>query len=134
MTHKTICAVALMITTALPAFSAQVFRAENRVDVTPLAGGSFEVEPDIRYGVPGQWCAASDYARRVLNVPWTSRIYVQGPGSARRSIVFGLDPAGAEPSRITIVSRSAKTPGANFSVQRAFDFCINQRQPFHQFP
>lgn len=131
MYSKSLLAAAIVACIALPA-TAQTFFAENRVEVTPLKGSSFQVGPDSGFGVPGQWCAAADYARRVLGVPWASRLYVQGIGTAKRSIIFGPDPAGAQPSRITVVSRSAKTPGANFSVQRAYGFCIDQRVPIFE--
>ncbi|MFT4708524.1 MAG: glycine/D-amino acid oxidase-like deaminating enzyme [Paracoccaceae bacterium] len=127
MYSKLFLTVAIAACTALPA-TAQTFVAENGVKVKPMSGGSFEVEPDSKFGVPGQWCAAADYSRRVLSTPWGNRLYVQGTGTASRSIVFGADPAGAEPSSITIVSNSAKTPGANFSVQRAYAFCYDNRQ------
>jgi hypothetical protein len=133
MHSKLFLSVALAACTALPA-TAQTFLAENGVKVNPVNGGSFEVKPADRFGVPGQWCAAADYSRDVLGTPWGSRLYVQGAGSTRRSVVFGTDPAGAEPSTITIVSNSAKTPGANFSVQRAYAFCYDQRLQLNDFP
>lgn len=129
MTLKSSFAIAVTALVVIP-MAAQAFVAENRVEVMPRAGSSFEVEPDPIFGVPGQWCAAADYAVRVLRAPWTNRVYVQGPGSVSRAVVFGMTPAGATPSSITSVSNSANTPGANFSVQRAFAFCINQRLPY----
>jgi hypothetical protein len=133
MTMKNGFLTAILVgTLAVPA-SAATFTAENSVKVTSLAGKSFEVAPDRKFGVPGQWCGAADYAKRVLGVTGTERLYVQGQGSTRRSVVFGLDPAGATPSSISVVSNSANTPGANFSVQRAFLFCIEQRVPNYLF-
>lgn len=127
MFHKTLLSAVVISAMTMPII-ASAFTAENRTKVTPAAGNTFVVSPSGRFGVPGQWCAASDYAQRVLGADWSQRLYVQGSGSERRSIVFGLDPAGATPSKITVVSRSAKTPGANFSVQRAYAFCIEQRR------
>lgn len=132
MTYKSTLAITLSTLMAIPV-AAQAFTAENRVDVMPRAGSSFEVEEDIRFGVPGQWCAAADYAVRSLGASWTSRIYVQGQGSASRAVVFGLTPAGAQPKSISSVAASAREPGSNFSVQRAFGFCIEQRAPSYLF-
>ena len=128
MTFKTTIALTVATMMALP-MTASAFTAENYVEVTPRGGSSFEVERDGRFGVPGQWCAAADYAVRALGVGWTNRIYVQGPGRTSRSVVFGMTPAGAQPTEITGVAASARIPGSNFSVQRAFAYCIQQRLP-----
>ena len=122
---KTLIAAAVTAAT-LPA-TAFAFTAENRAQVTPLSGGTFQVSPERYFGVPGQWCGAADYAVRALGADWSQRIYVLDKQG--RDVVFGLTPQGNTPSSITVVSNSAKTPGANFSVQRAFAFCIDQRTP-----
>ena len=132
MTFKTVAALVVATTLALPV-TGHAFTAENKGKVQSRGGSSFEVAEDRRFGVPGQWCAAADYAVRVLGAGWTSRIYVQGQGSAKRNVVFGLTPKGASPKSITDVAASAKRPGSNFSVQRAFDYCIQQRLPDYLF-
>lgn len=126
--QKMLVTVAMIALSALPA-SAQVFTAENNAKVTPLAGGVFSVAEEKRFGVPGQWCGAADYALRALNADWMDRIYVQRQG-AQRAVEFALSPNGTTPSKITVISNSAKTPGANFTVQRAFRICMDQRRPF----
>ena len=129
--RKMIAAAALIAIAAGP-ISAQTFTAENRAKVTPLAGGVFSVAEENRFGVPGQWCGAADYALRVLKADWLDRIYVQGQGD-KRAVEFALSPNGTTPSSITVISNSAKTPGANFTVQRAYRFCLDQRVPNYFF-
>ena len=124
MTPRVLAISALVFSMALPA-TAATFVAENRTKVTPLSGGTFKVSPDRYFGVPGQWCGAADYARRALGVSWSSKIYVRGRSG--RDVIFGTSPGGATPSSIGSVAASANTPGANFSVQRAFGYCIDQR-------
>ena len=129
MTPRIIALSALVFSIALPA-TAGTFIAENRTKVTALSNNTFQVKPETHFGVPGQWCGAADYARRVLGAGWSDRIYVRGKSG--RNVQFGLTPGGATPSSISIVSASANTPGANFSVQRAFGYCIDQRvSPFN---
>lgn len=126
MKRKTLLSAVIIGALVIPAV-ASAFRADNRTRVVPAPGGNFEVSENSRFGVPGQWCAAADYARRVAKADWRQRLFVVGKGQGRRGIVFGLDPNGATPSKITVVSRSADTPGAYFTVQRAYGFCVDQR-------
>ena len=126
MYHKILLNSALLGFLALPV-AASAFVAENGVPVTPAAGNSFDVGESWRYGVPGQWCAAADYVKRNTSAKGRQRIYVIKPGQTKRSVVFSLDPQGTTPTSVMSVSRSAKIPGANFSVQRAYSFCIEQR-------
>ena len=129
---KTMIAALTVAAMAIPAH-AQTFRAENMVRVTPVAGGLFSVESSPKFGVPGQWCAAADYAVRVRGANWQDRIFVQGKGP-NRSVVFSIGAKGQTPKSVLSLSATANTPGANFTVQRAYAFCIEQRRPFQFFP
>lgn len=108
--------------------SAQAFRAENRVTVTPVSGG-FSVENGAGFGARGMWCAAADYARDVLGAAGTQRIYVASNSAAlqRGPVVFTLDPSDLAPSPVFIVGGSVRRAGANLSVDHAQTFCADQR-------
>ncbi|MGC1504375.1 MAG: hypothetical protein WA782_09580 [Sulfitobacter sp.] len=110
--------------------SAQEFRAENHVKVTGVAGG-FEVANGGGYGARGMWCAAADYARRVLGAHGHDRVYIavaRTPGLGQRAPVrFTLDPAGLNPSSVTIVGASLRKAGASLSVDHAYQFCADAK-------
>ncbi|WP_370400860.1 hypothetical protein [Sulfitobacter sp. JB4-11] len=108
--------------------SAQTFRAENGVNVTPVAGG-FAVASGNGFWARGMWCAAADYARDVLGAGGTQRLYVAQPQprGSRTPVVFSLDPAGLTPSRVTILGASIRTAGANLSVDHAQGFCADHK-------
>lgn len=122
---KKIVFVALAGALALPA-SAQTFRAENRVNVTPVAGG-FAVADGNGFGARGMWCAAADYARDRLGASGTQRLYVaqDRPSGTRGPVVFTLDATGLTPSRVFSVGSSIRTAGANLSVDHAQTFCAD---------
>lgn len=106
--------------------SAQTFRAENRVTVTPETGG-FSVLNGGGQGARGMWCAAADYARDVLGAAGAQRIYVAEDRARgqRGPVRFTLDAAGLTPSRVSILGSSIRTAGANLSVGHAFSFCAD---------
>lgn len=118
---------ALTVSTAL---LAQEFRAENHVFVVSVAGG-FDVVDGGGYGARGIWCAAADYARKVLGASGTARIYIaegRPPGLGQRAPVrFTLDPTGVDPSLVTIVGASLRKAGASLSVDHAYQFCADAK-------
>ncbi|MGJ8544884.1 MAG: hypothetical protein ACSHWZ_05520 [Sulfitobacter sp.] len=110
---------------AVPAL-AEGFRAQNRVHVTPVAGG-FQVDGGGGFGARGMWCAAADYARRVEGAPGAARLYVSGPAKQGGQAVFTLDPAGLTPQSVLSTAQSVNTAGANLSVDHALGFCADAR-------
>ena len=122
-------ALAAAVLLAAPA-SAQSFRAENRVDVLPVPGG-FDVQSGGGYGARGMWCAAADYARRVLRAPGGQPIYIaegRRPGLGQRAPVrFTLDPAGLQPRDVLIVGSSLRFAGSTLTVDHAYGFCADAR-------
>lgn len=128
MRRTAIAAVALA---GLAACSApQVFEAENRVNVVPAPGG-FDVLGDGGFGARGMWCAAADYARRVLGAPGQADLYIAAartPGLGQRAPVrFTLDPAGLTPSSVFIVGTSLSRAGATLTVDHAHAFCADAK-------
>lgn len=109
------------------AASAQDFRAENRVTVTPVDGG-FQIADGAGFGARGMWCAAADYANDVLGARSNARIYVVGPRlSFDAPVTFSLDPAGQAPKQVLILSQSLRAAGSNLSLAHAHGFCADTR-------
>ena len=107
---------------------AQTFRAENRVVVTDLGNGTFSVPTRNRFGARGTWCAAADYAMSVLGASGTSRVYVRsaktGPSDP---VTFALNAGDATPVAVGSIAAALRAPGANLSVDHAFQFCYDAR-------
>jgi hypothetical protein len=124
---RSLTVAALAVALAAPV-AAQTFRAENRVNVTAVAGG-FTVENGAGFGARGMWCAAADYARDVLDARGTQRIYVAEDRKMRQRgpVKFTLDSAGLTPSSILILGSSIRTAGANLSVDHAGQFCADSK-------
>ena len=95
-------AISLLITVSQPA---QAWIAFNRQTVTPLTAQSFEVLGQSGSSSVDYWCAAGDYARRVLDAPLGQRIYVtraRGPAeTANRRSAVQFSPHPARWSRTT---------------------------------
>lgn len=118
---------------ALTPVSAEAWRADNRLDVNPLPNReAFEVIGRPGSAGPDYWCAAGDYALRVLNAPGTARIYiVRGRGtpetSTRRSSVqFSLTPLPGE-TQSAPPFLSMRRVGDNLSVSFARNYCLDQK-------
>jgi hypothetical protein len=114
---------------AVPA-QASSFNARGGARVNPVNAAVFEVIPRGRNVGQAFWCAAADYARRVLNAPWTAQVYVaRGLGTSvttgRKSAVqFTLDPkaAGITPVPPSLSLNSMRV-GESMSVQQATGYC-----------
>ena len=127
--RRLVLSLAALALTSVPAV-AQVFRAENRVVVTPASGG-FEISDGAGFGARGMWCGAADYAQSVLGARGTDRLYVArgrsaGPG-ARGPVLFTLDPTGLVPRSFLIVGTSLGMPGATLTVAHAYQFCTDAK-------
>lgn len=105
---------------------AQAFRSRNGLEVNPISDTVFEVVDNGRTFGPGYWCAAADYARRALRMPWLATLYVhRGLGWAetanrRPSVQFSSEGSGKG-----IVSLGVPSTGDAMSVQRANTMCLN---------
>ena len=118
-TPLTIAFAALVAATSIAATAAeaQSFRAYNRDIVNPVSPGTFEAIEGARCGAQGRWCAAADYALKRLGASGTSRLYVQSPRGASVTA----------PVSVGATSSASRTPGANLSVDHAYQFCYNAR-------
>lgn len=130
---KHLCSFA--ITAVGLATSASAFTSEDGSKVEPLSNGDVRVFEERFFGVRGLWCGAADYAFRVKKARGPERIYLKEPQTrgTNSSAVFTMDSSGLTPVRPQNISDYGKTPGANFSVQRAFQFCIQLRAPYRLF-
>lgn len=120
----------LALCLAATTVQAQTFRADNRVTVIAVPGG-FEVRGDAGHGARGMWCAAADYALRVLGADGFDRIYIaeeRTPGLGQRAPVkFTMNPAGLVPSNVLVLGASLRTAGATLSVDHAIGFCADSK-------
>ncbi len=76
---------------------ANAFTARNGLEARQLSASEIEV-PFRNVGTEtAYWCAAGDYAVRVLNLPAATRIYRASPPPRKQGqgIIFTLDPAKA---------------------------------------
>ncbi len=114
---------------ALPV-PAGAFNGRHDTRVNPISDTSFEVIARTAGSTDDYWCGASDYARQVLNAPWTARIYVlrgRGPSTTtgrRTAVQFTMD-AGAVPTRAERLFQlpNRMEPGDHRSVQLAAIAC-----------
>ncbi len=85
-------ALAAVAPFALPAVA---FNARNDMVVTDLGKGLFRVEFETRINETDYWCAAGDFAERVLGAPIKARLFRASPPPRKRGqgITFTLDPA-----------------------------------------
>ena len=108
-----LAAVCLFATTT----QAQAYLAQNGLRVEPLAPDAFSVPYRGRSGPRDFWCAAGDYADRVLHLPKATRIYRTSPvprGSGE-GMTFSLDPAQAQAPGLL---RLGRNPGLTVAYAR----------------
>lgn len=107
------------------------WRATNSHTVNPLSPTAFEVIGRGGISSVDYWCAAGDYARRVLDAPLHQRIYISRPRghaeteNAKSAVQFSLDPpadADLKPGLLLTVTR----PGDNLSAWGAWNLCVPQ--------
>ncbi|MBB1491455.1 MULTISPECIES: hypothetical protein [unclassified Paracoccus (in: a-proteobacteria)] len=75
--------------------SAAAFTAQNGMRATQVGPAEIAVAHEVRRDDTDYWCAAGDFARRVLGQPGKARIWraTPKPRLAGEGIVFTLDPA-----------------------------------------
>lgn len=122
-------AILAVLSVAVPT-TAFAFRAISRMDVNKVDKNVFEVVGRAGAIKNDYWCAAGDYLRRELRLPWSTKIYVvSGIGrgvttGAASAVQFTLDleAVGIEPYTNSWVS-DVLTPGYGRSVTAAFHYC-----------
>ncbi|PIE13559.1 MAG: hypothetical protein CSA70_04605 [Rhodobacterales bacterium] len=137
---------ALMMFVALGMASpVSAFRAVNFNTVNPLnESGNFEVVLRAGDGPMQVWCAASDYASRVLRAGDHTRIYItEGLGHSqtapgRKGVSFTVRPSkelanGPRPGDNGNYSVSYRKTGFNLSVVHAGQFCIDPDDDIWEF-
>ncbi|MBE1285693.1 MAG: hypothetical protein GJ676_20445 [Rhodobacteraceae bacterium] len=125
---KMLPVIATLVTIPSLAFG---FQAWNRHTVNPLQGGVFEVVSEVGSGAADYWCAAGDYAIRVLRTSATQRIYIWSPVApaltqqGRRGVQFSLQPpqgANTDPG----YSLSVRRAGDNLRASSAQNYCYDR--------
>ncbi|MFS4582560.1 hypothetical protein [Phaeobacter sp. C3_T13_0] len=131
--------IALVTGLFLAALSNPVFayRAINRLQVVPAAAGQFEVIGRAGALKSDYWCAAGDYVRKSLGLPWQTKIYAVadiGAGTttgARSAVRFTLDPAAAGVTPfVGSWTGNILTPGYALRTNSAFGKCEDWIFPF----
>lgn len=125
----------LLIATALAAMLpglALAWVADNRHKVNPVSETVFEVVGKSGSGGSQFWCAAGDYARRVLGADATQRVYlVRGPAPAQtynwnRAVLFSLTvPQDADLA--TGITLSMDRVGDNMMAAAAQAYCLDDK-------
>ncbi|SPH18680.1 hypothetical protein DEA8626_02222 [Defluviimonas aquaemixtae] len=120
---RLIAAIAL---SALSAGPATAFIAQNGLVVEPEGGTAFHIPWRGKSSPADFWCAAGDYAVRVLHVRPGTTIYraSEPPRRSGEGIRFTLDPARAASSTGLVVYG---TQGAGIAVGHAQAFCEKRR-------
>lgn len=119
---------ALVIAAITPGTSL-AWRAINGTEVNPVRKGVFEVIPHGRSGPQQFWCGAGDYARQVLGVGPTQRIYIWraiGPSETRpgaKAVQFALQPPPGKEDYQPGYSLSVKHEGDNLDAAMAQRYC-----------
>lgn len=123
-------AVMIAAVAGLLPVSASAFIAENRLQVNPLPNGGFEVIGQPGSGPAQYWCAAGDYALRVLGAGASRPVYMtRGIGapvtSDRKSAIqFSLSaPEGGQAA--DSLTLSLDRVGDRLSVAFASNYCLN---------
>jgi hypothetical protein len=118
--------VSSVVAAALAAGPASAFMAQNDFTVRTLEGGRFEVRPRGQLSATDAWCAAGDYAIRLLNVPRGTQIWriSEPPRRSGQSIVFSLSSEGAA-SSTGLVNLGGS--GASMSASHAQSLCAASR-------
>ncbi|WP_291729501.1 hypothetical protein [Leisingera sp. F5] len=124
-----LCAAGLTCLSAIPA-AADAFTTTRGVRVLPVNDTIYEVVPRGSGGTWDYWCAAAEYARRVLDAGWMDRFYVvrgrdvSVTTGRRSSVQFTLYPkrSGVEPKTgwLSLGFR----PGESMSVQQGYGYCV----------
>ena len=116
---------ALLAALALNAGSAQAWTAQNDFRVDGDAAG-FEVLSKGGGGAPAFWCAAGDFASKVLGLGPTDRVWrvSEPPRAGGEGIRFALSPDGAA-SKTGLLIWQEKD--ASVSVAMAVQFCWNPK-------
>lgn len=85
----------LTILAMLLPLPAAAFTAQNGMTAVRTGPAEITVIHEVRRGDTDYWCAAGDFAQRVLDLPGKTRLWRASPKPRRagQGIVFTLDPA-----------------------------------------
>ena len=112
-----------------PAMALANFRSVNRQQVNVVNPTTFEVVGRAGALTDDFWCAAGDFARRSLGVPWQTTLYIargRGPGitsDRRTTVLFTTDRNEIQAGTDDSVAPSALRVGTARSVTDAFGRC-----------
>lgn len=108
----------------------------NDLRAVSLPDGRFEIKGRPTKTKDAYWCAAGDFARRGLGLPWDAKIYVvrgigaAETGGARSAVQFTTTPEqlGITPYEADVVT-DVLTPGYSRAVNSARGYCLDRIFP-----
>lgn len=129
-----ISAVAALTVAIVAPSSVFAFRASNYLRVNPEGPATFEVIQRGGISAGDAWCAAGEYAIRMLRVAGNQRIYlIEGKHIARTEerrrfgYSFSLTPPpGADPNARSPLTLSLNNIGDNLSAVSARQYCYDR--------
>lgn len=120
---RLIIGTALGVAMAAPVL-AQDFRASNFMNVTGAGEGRFVVSGVPNLVPQSYWCAAGEYAQRVVGAGPEDRIYVVGDYQrGQRSYTFSTSPAGTAAEQGRVPGVSVRVDGVSRKVNAARADC-----------
>lgn len=131
---KAASALAVITALVMTATSASAWFAFNRLEVQALNDGSFEVISRPGTGPTDMWCAAGDYAQRVLGSAAAQRVYLvagTGPAVTRpgyKAARFSLTPPAGVNTEVTSLSVSITRVGENLRSASARQYCYDSHR------
>jgi hypothetical protein len=126
---RTIISIALALAVATPVL-AQDFRASNHMRVNAGANGTFVVSGVPNFGPQDYWCAAGEYAQRVLRLSPNDRIYIVGDYQrGQRSYTFSPSPKGTASEFERVRGSAIRKDGSNLKTNAARAECYNRWYP-----
>ena len=124
---KRIFLAVIAVALAAPA-AAQTLRTTNNMTVTAAAGDRFVVSGVPHFQPQDYWCAAGQYAQRVLRASQFSRLYVVGDYQrGQRTVTFSTSPAGTAAAQGEVNAYSIRVDGANLRLDAAVAECRGLR-------
>lgn len=126
--RNSILVVCAAIVIGSPAIAAS-FKAQNRLLVNSINATDFEVVESRSLGAAGSWCAAADFATRVLNLSGKTDLIVKTPRgpsgtvAGKKAVVYTVDPNQVSAPLSKSVSVSTKVAGMTLPVGHALTFC-----------
>ncbi|SNT72534.1 hypothetical protein [Paracoccus seriniphilus] len=107
---------------------AMAFTAVNGMTARQISPTEIAVDNDLRRIETQYWCAAADFAQRVLGLPGKTRIWraTAKPRQAGEAIIFTLDPQNKAAKAGLSHFGSGPRDGSVSLAMAAQNYCLNE--------